>query len=66
MVDYEALIGLSLLRVPQTIRMAMGATCIDNAPVTSSMDMYRSFCYRMSQGKGLRGVHTVATPGPTA
>jgi hypothetical protein len=66
MVDYEALTELLLLWVPQTIRMAGGATCIDNAPNTSSMAMSRTFCYRTSQGKGLRGVCTVATLSPTA
>jgi hypothetical protein len=42
-VDYEALIGLSLLQVPQTIRMAGDTACIDNAPDTSSMVMSRTF-----------------------
>jgi hypothetical protein len=65
-VDYEALIGLSLLWIPQTIYMAGGAACIDNAPDTSLMAMSRTFHCRMSQGKGLRGVCTVTTPGPTA
>jgi hypothetical protein len=63
MVDYEALTGLSLLRVPQTIRMAGGAMCIDNAPDTSLMTMSRTFRCRMSQGKGIQGVCTVATSG---
>jgi hypothetical protein len=55
MVDYEALTELSLLRVQQTIYMAGGAACKDNAPDTSSMSMSSTFCCRISQGKGLQG-----------
>jgi hypothetical protein len=51
--DYEALIGLSLLWIPQTIHMAEGAVCIDNAPDTSSMAISRTFRCHTSQGKGL-------------
>jgi hypothetical protein len=66
MVDYEALTGLSLLGVPQTVCMAGGTVCIDNAPDTSSIAISRTFCYRTSEEKGLLGVSTVITPGPSA
>jgi hypothetical protein len=63
--DYEAITGLSLLWVPQIIRMAGGAACIDNVTDTSSMAMSRTFHCRTSQGKGIQGVYIVTTPGPT-
>jgi hypothetical protein len=56
-VDYKTPTGLSLLWVPQSI---------DNAPDTSLIAMSRTFRCRTSQGKGLRGVCTAATLGPTA
>jgi hypothetical protein len=41
-VHYEALIGLSLLWIPQTICMANSVSSIDNAPDTSSTTKSRT------------------------
>jgi hypothetical protein len=41
-----------------TVCMVEGAACVDNPPDTSSMDMSRTFRYRTSQGRTLRGLYS--------
>jgi hypothetical protein len=57
MVNYEALIGLSLLGYHNS-PYGRGAVCIDNATDTSSMAMSRTFRGHMSQRRALRGLYS--------
>jgi hypothetical protein len=63
-VDYETLIGLSLLRVPQTIHMADSASSIDNAPNSLSATKSRTLNL-ISRKRPQRYQIAIAAPGPT-
>jgi hypothetical protein len=65
MVDYEALTGLSLLRVSQQ-SVWLGASCALTMPLIPHQWLCLGPFAGVRHREGLRGVCTVTTLGPTA